>query len=185
LKLLRGLYVLIISPFLAIQLMNFRRQRNRTLRSSMLEALAPHANLKTLEINGNSKWSYDPALLNNLQNLEELRIVLPDRNVTENLKQLLRLRATTSQERESKGLRVLEIISQDSRWINDSLLQDLAPFLRGLEVFKLWGCAHVGPRGYFEVLRWAQGTLREVALEGVGSVRFSLSRLVLVCWMFG
>jgi hypothetical protein len=144
----------------------------------MLEALAPHAKLKTLEINGNSKWSYDPALLNNLQNLEELRIVLPDRNVTENLKLLVRLRATTSQERESKGLRVLEIISQDSRWINDSLLQDLAPYLRGLEVFKLWGCTHVGPRGYFEVLRCAQGSLRDVALEGVGSVRFSL----LSCW---
>jgi hypothetical protein len=145
----------------------------------MLEALATHPRLKTLEINGNSKWSYDPSLLNNLQNLQELRIVLPDRNVTENLKQLVRLRASSDTEQEDKrrGLRVLEIISQDSRWINDSLLQDLAPFLRGLEVFKLWGCAHVGPRGYFEVLRCAQGTLKEVALEGVGSVRSLSSRV--------
>lgn len=144
----------------------------------MLDALATLPRLSTLEINGNSKWSYDPVLLNNLCRLQELRIVLPDRKVAENLKELVKLRAaftdTNSADSDRSthpgGLRVLELISQDSRWIDDALLQDLAPFLGGLEVFKLWGCAHVGPRGYFEVIRSAQGTLRELALEGVGSV---------------
>ncbi|GHJ88840.1 hypothetical protein NliqN6_5242 [Naganishia liquefaciens] len=150
--------------------------RNRTLRSSMLDALATLPRLSKLEINGNSKWSYDPVLLNNLDRLQELRIVLPDRRVAENLKELVKLRAAATKTATTNsgnvtqpgGLRVLELISQDSRWIDDGLLHDLAPYLGGLEVFKLWGCAHVGPRGYFEVIRSAQGTLRELALEGVG-----------------
>lgn len=145
----------------------------------MLEALATLPRLSKLEINGNSKWSYDPTLLNNLHHLQELRIVLPDRKVAENLKELVKLRATaatpTADGGRRGGLRVLEIISQDSRWIDDVLLQELAPFLGELEVFKLWGCSHIGPRGYFPVLRCAQGTLRELALEGVGSVSRTLA----------
>lgn len=144
----------------------------------MLDALASLPRLSMLEINGNSKWSYDPILLNNLHRLQELRIVLPDRKVAENVKELVKLRAASTDTATADsdgltrpgGLRVLELISQDSRWIDDDLLRDLAPFLGQLEVFKLWGCAHVGPRGYFGVIRSAQGTLRELALEGVGSV---------------
>lgn len=155
---------------------NAASQRNRTLRSSMLQAIAALPNVTKLEINGNSKWSYDPTLLNNLYRLQELRIVLPDRKVAENLKTLVKLRAECTSTNEGDpaspgtGLRVLELISQDSRWIDDALLQDLAPSLGNLAVFKLWGCSHIGPRGYFAVLRAAQGTLEELALEGVGPV---------------
>jgi hypothetical protein len=141
----------------------------------MLQAIASLPNLTKLEINGNSKWSYDPILLNNLHRLQELRIVLPDRKVADNLKTLVKLRAESTDEgnltSSRRGLRVLELISQDSRWIDDALLQDLAPYLGNLAVFKLWGCSHIGPRGYFAVLRAAQETLEELALEGVGHVR--------------
>jgi hypothetical protein len=142
----------------------------------MLQAIASLPQLTKLEINGNSKWSYDPTLLNNLHRLQELRIVLPDRKVAENLKTLVKLRAESSSTTDGdpttprQGLRVLELISQDSRWIDDALLQDLAPYLGNLVVFKLWGCSHIGPRGYFSVLRAAQRTLEELALEGVGPV---------------
>ncbi|KAJ9097422.1 hypothetical protein QFC19_006792 [Naganishia cerealis] len=149
--------------------------RNKTLRSSMLEAIASLKSLTKLEINGNSKWAYDPILLNNLERLQELRIILPDRKVAENLKTLLKSRSESLQGdgegniiTRKSGLQVLELISQDSRWVNDQLMQDVAPYLGNLRVFKLWGCVHIGPRGYFQVLRAAQDTLEELALEGVG-----------------
>ncbi|KAJ9103208.1 hypothetical protein QFC21_002631 [Naganishia friedmannii] len=150
--------------------------RNKTLRSSMLEAIASSRNLTKLEINGNSKWAYEPVLLNNLERLQELRIILPDRKVAENLKTLLQLRTESSPSNKKgdttttsrRGLQVLELISQDSRWVNDLLMEDIAPYLGNLRVFKLWGCAHIGPRGYLQVIRSAQDGLEELGLEGVG-----------------
>ncbi|KAJ9119119.1 hypothetical protein QFC22_003610 [Naganishia vaughanmartiniae] len=150
--------------------------RNKTLRSSMLEAIASSPRLTKLEINGNSKWAYDPVLLNNLERLQELRIILPDRKVADNLKTLLQLRSESSPSSKAgdaistskRGLQVLELISQDSRWVNDQLLEDITPYLGNLRVFKLWGCAHIGPRGYLRVIRAAQDVLEELGLEGVG-----------------
>jgi hypothetical protein len=140
----------------------------------MLDAIASLQHVTKLEINGNSKWAYDPVLLNNLERLQELRIILPDRKVAESLKTLLQLRSACSTGDTAatgkRGLQVLELISQDSRWINDQLMDDIAPYLVNLRVFKLWGCAHIGPRGYLQVIRSAQDALEELGLEGVGWV---------------
>jgi hypothetical protein len=53
-------------------------------------------------------------------------------------------------------------------------MRKLSRYLSDLKVFKLFGCGHVGPRGYFAVLRAAGENLEELGLEGVGVV----SRLV-------
>jgi len=46
----------------------------------------------------------------------------------------------------------------------------LSLHLRNLKVFKLFGCGHVTPRGYFAVLRTAGANLEELGLEGVTHV---------------
>lgn len=61
-------------------------------------------------------------------------------------------------------------LPQPNNFIHDQLIQELSAWLSDLKVFKLFGCSHVGPRGYFAVLRAAGANLEELGLEGVGVV---------------
>lgn len=144
--------------------------RKTTLTTRMLEALATLPALQRLEINGFSKgvWGYDASLLKDIKSLKDIKLLMPDRELVAALLDLLRHRA------QEQGTRIeaLDIISRDAKYIDDRLLIEMAPLLTGLKSFRLLGCSHVGPKGYFAVIRSCAETLEDLALEGCGWVRW-------------
>lgn len=142
--------------------------RKTTLTTRMLEALTTLPSLSRLEINGFSKgvWGYDAFLLKEIRSLKEIKLLMPDRELMAALSDLLRSRA----EQDGTRIELLDIISRDAKYIDDRLLFEMAPYLKGLKSFRLLGCSHVGPKGYFAVMRSCAETLEDLALEGCGWV---------------
>jgi len=55
---------------------------------------------------------------------------------------------------------------QSSPLVDDAMLKDLAPLLRGLKRLTLWGCTRVTRSGVFEILREAED-LQELRLDAL------------------
>lgn len=163
--------------------------------SKMLRTLSKLEHLTRLELNGRTWSTYDPRLLTGLKHLKEIKLHTPDREMMKAIGGVL---FSLSKRGQGQGLEAFEIITrvsfiwllltlsalmayrpllfqQTSNYINDNLIQELSAWLSDLKIFKLFGCGHVGPRGYFAVLRAAGANLEELGLEGVGAVSWPVT----------
>jgi hypothetical protein len=87
-----------------------RSQRDKSLTPELVETIADHPKLRSLEISGHSYRYYDPASLGRSTSLEELRVMMPDTNLRDRLVGIIK----ELHKREKGGLKSLGVICRVS-----------------------------------------------------------------------
>jgi hypothetical protein len=81
-------------------------QRDRSLTPELVEVIADHPKLRSLEISGHSYRQFIPTSLGRSTSLEELRVMMPDTNLRDRLVGIIK----DLSQREQGGLRSLGLI---------------------------------------------------------------------------
>jgi hypothetical protein len=152
------------------------------MNTEVLCALRDCPSLQSLTINGQHQWKYDPNILSQFVNIQELSIIMPSPVIVHVIERA-EYAKLTSLSLICKVRRLLNcltisthaLLSKSSTVINDEFLSTLATKTPNIQRLQLINCPKVSDDGVMKVLEHSVPGLSDLAIEGTSGA-FNLDR---------